>query len=440
MRFLEALNPTLNFLPGNISSIPFPKSFGTHTDQSLVNIAKEATRVAQSDWDNFETSWDFRDQPLLRPGLKGTTLGASWQAWKTQCDDAIRRMQELETENNQLFIEAYGLQDELKPDVPEEQITLARADAQTDMAAFVSYAVGCMFGRYSLDRPGLILADAGSTVADYYRILGEGATGRGGDGASVKITPSPARPLAPSFSTPDSDGKGRWGDEKTVATLAHSPTHQVPPSFLSTALFEPDADGILPVLDGDWFADDIVGRFREFLRVTFGADKLEENLAFVETALGKDLRKYFVRDFYKNHLSSERAYGYKKRPIYWMFSSPEGSFQALIYLHRYTRDTVNLLLNDYLREFMHKLEERQRLLTATSQNEGARAGDRAKALKELGRIEKMRKELAAWEREVVLPLAQQRIEIDLGDGVKVNYLKFKGALVPIPGLEKKEEE
>jgi hypothetical protein len=335
--------------------------------------------LAKIDWDNFETSWDFRDQPLLRPGLKGATLEASWRNWEAQSTAAIRRMQELETENNRLFIDAYGLQDELKPEVPEDQITLARADARKDMAAFVSYAVGCMFGRYSLDAPGLILADTGATVADY-----------------LAKVPKPT--------------------------------------------FTPDEDGILPVLDGEWFPDDIVARFREFLKVTFGEENLETNIAFIETSLGKDLRKYFARDFYKNHLSNERAYGYKKRPIYWMVTSPEGSFQALIYLHRYTRDTMNLLLNDYVREFVHKLEEHQRHLTAIRLNESARTGDRTKAEKELGKIAKTIKELREWERVILLPLAQQRVEIDLDDGVKVNYLKFKGALVPIPGLEKKEDE
>jgi type II restriction/modification system DNA methylase subunit YeeA len=263
--------------------------------------------------------------------------------------------------------------------VPEEQITLARAEVRKDVAAFLSYAIGCMMGRYSLDQPGLILANAGSTVADY---------------------------------------------------LARIPT----PTFAS------DADGILPVLDGEWFADDVVSRLGDFLRTTFGKDTLAENLAFIETALGKELRKYCSKDLYKNHISNERAYGYKKRPIYWMVSSPEGSFQALIYLHRYTRDTVNTLLTDYVREFLHKLEAREQELTAVTLNESSRPAEKTQATRDLGKIAKMLKEIRAWERDVVLPLAQQRIELDLDDGVKVNYLKFPGLLVSIPGLEKKEEE
>jgi len=388
---LGVLSPTMNYEVGHISKLPVLDKRIEEIAVAVTNLVSDAITSARADWDNFETSWDFREFPLLRFGQwtvdggrpggswKGAALEESWNNWKCYCDAAIRRMQELETENNRLFIDAYGLQDELKPEVPEDQITLARADAHKDVAAFVSYAVGCMFGRYSLDAPGLILADAGATVADYLARL-----------------PKPT--------------------------------------------FAPDSDGILPVLDGEWFADDIVARFREFLKVTFGEETLEANLAFIETSLGKDLRKYFVRDFYKNHLSNERAYGYKKRPIYWMVSSPEGSFQALIYLHRYTRDTMNLLLNDYVREFAHKLEERQRQLTAIRLNEAARTGDRTKAVKELGKIEKMLKELREWERDILLPFAQQRVEINLDDGVKVNYLKFKGVLVPIPGLEKKDEE
>jgi hypothetical protein len=367
-RLLGCLSETINYEQGNIARLPVASADG------IPEIVKPLVEIARADWDNFETSWDFRDQPLLRPGLKGATLEASWQNWEAQSTAAIRRMQELETENNRLFIAAYGLDGELQPEVPEEQITLARAEPHRDIATFLSYAIGCMFGRYSLDASGLILADSGSTVQDY-----------------MAKVPNPS--------------------------------------------FAPDADGILPVLDGEWFSDDIVARFREFLRVTFGDAKLAENLAFIEGALGKELRKYFAKDFYKDHLKT-----YKKRPIYWMVSSPQGSFQALIYLHRYNRDTVNLLLNDYVRSFLHKLEERHRQLTAITLDESVRPAERTRAAKELGKIEKMLKEIRAWERDIVLPLAQKRLEIDLDDGVKVNYLKFKGLLETIPGLEKKEED
>ena len=368
---IELLSPTVNAGSGDISKIPiiFSKNKSEHAQ-----IVTTAIDLARDDWDNFETSWDFHHLPLLKSGLKRATLEESWQAWEVQSKAAITYMQELETENNRLYIAAYGLDKELQPEVPENQITLARADVRKDVASFLSYAVGCMMGRYSLDQPGLILADAGSAVADY----------------SAKI-PSPT--------------------------------------------FAPDADSILPVLDGEWFGDDVVSRIRDFLRITFGDETLAENVTFVEESLGRDLRKYFTREFYKDHLRT-----YKKRPIYWMVSSPDGSFQALIYLHRYTRDTVNTLLNDYVREFLHKLESRQQELTSVTLNESARPAERTKATKELGKIEKMLKEIRAWERDVVLPLAQQRIELDLDDGVKMNYQKFPGLLVPIPGLEKKEAE
>jgi hypothetical protein len=341
-------------------------------------VTQEAIRIARTDWDNFETSWDFCDQPLLRPGLKGATLTETWRNWEAQSTAAIRRMQELETENNRLFIAAYGLQDELSPEVPEDQITLARADAHKDMAAFLSYAVGCMMGRYSLDKPGLILANVGDSLNEYIEVVG-----------------------------------------KKQESLT----------------FVPDEDGILPVLDGEWFEDDIESRFRQFLRVTFGNENFDENLRFIEESLGKDIRKYFLNDFYKDHVQT-----YKKRPIYWMFQSPKKGFQCLIYMHRYNRDTVNRILNRYLREYLVKLRSRISQLEHELTGEGLSAKDRTRATKELEQIRKTIRECEEYEREVILPLAQKRIEIDLDDGVKVNYLKFGNALVTIQGLEKKDED
>jgi len=344
---------------------------------AFAETAERCVLLARADWDNFETSWDFRDLPLLRSGLKGATLAASWQNWKSHCDAAIRRMQELETENNRLFIAAYGLQDELKPEVPEDQITLARADAKKDMAAFLSYAVGCMMGRYSLDTPGLILANAGDTVKEYL----------------AKVN----RPL----------------DKLT---------------------FVPDEDGIIPVLDGEWFEDDIVARTRDFLRATFGESTLRENLRFIEDSLGKDLRKYFLNDFYKDHLQT-----YKKRPIYWLVQSPKKGFSVLIYLHRYTKDTMNLVLNRYLRDYQVKLRNRLAHVTEL-QVTAATAKAKTEARKEVEKLTKILAECDEWERQTMLPLAQARIELDLDDGVKTNYLKLGEALAPIAGLAAKEED
>ncbi|HMX26772.1 MAG TPA: BREX-1 system adenine-specific DNA-methyltransferase PglX, partial [Blastocatellia bacterium] len=383
-RLLTVLCPTVDFNPGSLAKIPVI-SFATigHKVQSIIT---ELINLARIDWDNFETSWDFRKLPLLRPELKAETLAASWQNWQAHCDAAIRRMQELERENNRLFIEAYGLQDELTPEVPEDQITLARADARKDVAAFLSYAVGCMMGRYALDQPGLILANAGDTL-EHFRL---------------RMAESGLR--------------------------------------MEALRFLPDEDGIIPVLDGEWFEDDIVARTREFLRVTFGEATLRDNLRWLEEALGKDLRKYFLVDFYKNHLSNERAYGYKKRPIYWLVQSPQKGFSALIYLHRYTRDTLNLVLNRYLRPYQDKLRARLSDLTRVQASTEASTADKTKARKEADKLTKVLRECEEWERQTLLPLAQQRIELDLDDGVKVNYQKLGEALAPIPGLAAKEED
>lgn len=371
-KYAEVLCPTVHFGVGQVACFPVYEVPGFSEKQ-----ATRAIEIAKADWNAFEVSSDFDDLPLLRTGLKGITLEASWQKWNAHCIEAIQRMQELEMENNKLFIEAYGLHGELSPEVPDEQITLARADARRDLAAFLSYAVGCMMGRYSLDKPGLILADAGAMVSDYYAKLGK-------------------------------------------------PLEQV--------TFAPDEDGIIPVLDGEWFEDDVVGRAREFLRSTFGEAALRENVRFVEDSLGKDLRKYFLTDFYQDHLQT-----YKKRPIYWMVQSPKRGFSALIYLHRYTRDTMNLVLNRYLREYEAKLRSRITHLDGLQTSTAVSAREKSAARKEFNKLTAVLHDCEEWERQVLLPLAQARIELDLDDGVKVNYLKLGEALAPIPGLAAAED-
>jgi type II restriction/modification system DNA methylase subunit YeeA len=374
--FVSLLNPTLHFTLKDANAFPLPISI---RECEVEDCVKQLVELSKTDWNNFETSWDFRDQPLLRPGLKGATLEASWRNWEAQSTAAIRRMQELETENNRLFIAAYGLDGELQPEVPEAQITLARAEARRDVAAFLSYAVGCMMGRYSPDHPGLILANAGDTLENFR--------------AKIKESGLSMEDLS----------------------------------------FAPDDDAIIPVLDGEWFEDDIVTRTREFLRATFGETTLKQNLRFIEDSLGKSLDKYFLTDFYKDHLQT-----YKKRPIYWLFQSPKKGCSALVYLHRYTKDTVNTLLNKYLRDYLKKLEARITYLTEVEATASA-TKDRTAARKEREKLQKAFKDCQDWERNVILPLAQQRLEIDLDDGVKVNYLKFEGAVQPIPGLAAKED-
>jgi hypothetical protein len=371
-RVAKALNPTVHFKTGDFGRIPVAHP-GTQSDR----LVEECVSKARQDWNNFETSWDFSDHPLLRPTIKAGSIGVSWRNWSAFTTSAIARMQELEGENNRLFISAYGLQDELTPDVPEDQITLARPNDKRDMAGFISYVVGCMMGRYSLDKPGLILANAGHGLPEYV----------------AKV--------------------GRAPEELT---------------------FQPDRDGIVPMLDDEWFADDIVTRTREFLKATFGEAMLRDNIRFIEESLGRGLRSYFLADFYKDHLQT-----YKKRPIYWMVQSPRKGFSVLIYLHRYTRDTMNVILNRYLREFQVKLRSKIDHLQQVSSGSSASVREKSAAAKEAAKLTKTLHECEEWERQTILPLAQARIELDLDDGVKVNYQKLGEALVKIPGFEAAEE-
>lgn len=200
------------------------------------------------------------------------------------------------------------------------------------------------------------------------------------------------------------------------------------------ASFRPDENNVIPILEEGWFTDDITERFRKFLRVTFGEEHYEENLAFIEEAIDKDIRKYFLKDFYNDHVKR-----YKKRPIYWLFSSPKGSFNALIYMHRYRPDTVSIILNDYLREFRTKLSARKDHLEQISISASAGAREKTQAIKDLEKLRKMIEDLDEYERDTLYPLATKQLSIDLDDGVKVNYQKFGNALKKIPGLEAAEE-
>ena len=365
--FLDMLNPTLHVQAGDICRLPSSGDIFGERAQVVIDGVSQAIAIARADWDNFETSWDFRDQPLLRPGLKGATLEASWRNWEAQSTTAIRRMQELETENNRLFIAAYGLGGELEPEVPVDQITLARAEAKKDIAAFLSYAIGCMMGRYSLDAEGLILADAGDTVEAY----------------AAKI-----------------------------ASLKNSTFS------IQNSTFHPDTDGIIPLLDGEWFEDDLVARTKEFLRATFGEATLSANIAFIETSLGKDLRTYFLNDFYKDHLQT-----YKNRPIYWLFSSgKQKAFQCLVYLHRYTPGTLARIRTEYAIPLQGKLSGRITRLEEGVANASSSAA-RKKLQTELDQCKKQIVELLAFD-EQLRSHADQRITLDLDDGVKTNYAKF----------------
>ncbi|MDY0415056.1 MAG: BREX-1 system adenine-specific DNA-methyltransferase PglX [Pseudomonas sp.] len=390
LQLLKVLSPTLNFEAGQVGLIPIIKPQG-----SFAQIFDRAVEKQKADWDAYETSWDFTGLPLLNPDYHQPSLKATYQKLRAHWREMTLEMQRLEEENNRIFIDAYGLQDELTPEVPLKEITLTcnphyryGGDKSADelealllgdtMRELVSYAVGCMFGRYALDKPGLILANQGETIEDYLKQISETS-------------------------------------------------------------FPADDDNVIPMLDGDWFTDDIAERFRKFLRVAFGDEHYEANLKFVEKGLGKngkarDIRDYFLKDFYSDHVRR-----YKKRPIYWLFSSPKGSFNALIYMHRYRPDTVSVVLNDYLREFRTKLTSHKNHLEAVSISASSSQGEKTKALKEIEKITKMIAEMEEYEREVLYPLATEQVEIDLDEGVKVNYPKLGAALKKIPGLEAQED-
>ncbi|CAI9119515.1 BREX-1 system adenine-specific DNA-methyltransferase PglX [Brytella acorum] len=385
-QLFNIINPTIHLHVGYFKSLPALRI----PENDATRLASRLVELARSDWDGYETSWNFTALPLLAPDNRAGSLEDAYASLRARWRGMVQEMLGLEEENNRLFIDSYGLMDEMTSEVPLQEVTLTcnpayryggqKSDAELEallladtMREFLSYAVGCMFGRYSVDEPGLILSNQGDGRTEYL--------------------------------------------EKVL-----EPT------------FEPDADNVIPILDGDWFADDITERFRKFLRMTFGDVNLQENLAFVEAALGKKLRAYFTRDFYADHVKR-----YKRRPIYWLFSSPKGTFNALIYMHRYRPDTVSVVLNDYLREFRNKLEGHRRAQEALSISGDASPTQKTKALKEIESTGKQIEELDAWERDVLFPLATQKVEIDLDDGVKANYPKFGAALKPIKGLNDVED-
>lgn len=376
---IESISPTLNYEVGQIAATPVIIS----NNKKLHLITENCILLSKSDWDSRETSWDFKQNELVR--FKSDTLEKTFNRYMEYWEEQFFRLHSNEEELNRQFIEIYGLEDELTPDVPLEEITILQEETTIEnnelvfytdevFAQFVSYAVGCMFGRYSLDKEGLILANQGETLQDYLEKV------------------------------------DRTEDELT---------------------FVPDGDNIIPILDDEWFADDIVTRFHAFLKASFGEEHFHKNLSFVEECLGKDMRTYFTRDFYKDHIRR-----YKKRPIYWMFSSPQGYFNVLVYLHRYTPDTINRILNSYLKEFIEKLK-----MFRTQQEHIEVVGsvtEQNRARREIDRINVMLEDCMQYETEILYPLATERIALDLDDGVLVNYNKLGSAVAWVDGLNDKK--
>ena len=338
----------------------FPYCYNCNFVGSVDKLAKSSVFISKFDWDSFETSWDFQHHPLLR---EISTIAEAFDQWQSECDDRFNQLKSNEEELNRIFIDIYGLQDELIPDVEDKDVTVRTADLGRDIRSFISYAVGCMFGRYSLDVDGLVYAG------------------------------------------------GEWDNSKYAS-------------------FAADKDNIIPICDDEYFEDDIVGLFVEFVKTVYGADTLDENMKFIADALGgkgqpKDvIRNYFLNDFYKDHCKI-----YQKRPIYWLFDSgKKNGFKALIYMHRYQPDTIARIRTDYV----HEQQARYRTVIADLEQRIANAstGERVKLNKKLTTLQAQDTEIRTYE-EKIHHLADQMISIDLDDGVKKNYAIFQDVLAKI---------
>ena len=355
---LKLISPTINYQVRDIFSIPVARD--VLTSDQIDNLVEQNIDMEKMDWDSFETSWDFQHHPLLR---KVSTIAEAFDQWQAECDDRFNQLKDNEEELNRIFIDIYGLQDELTPGVEDKDVTVRKADLGRDVRSFISYAVGCMFGRYSLDVDGLAYAG------------------------------------------------GEWDNSKYAS-------------------FAADKDNIIPICDDEYFEDDIVGLFVEFVKTVYGADTLDENLKFISDALGgkgqpKDvIRNYFLSDFYSDHCKI-----YQKRPIYWLFDSgKKNGFKALIYMHRYQPDTIARIRTDYV----HEQQARYRTAIANLEQRIANAstGERVKLNKKLTTLQAQDTEIRTYE-EKIHHLADQMISIDLDDGVKKNYAIFQDVLAKI---------
>lgn len=395
--YIKAFNPLLSTYIGDICNLPF--IVDEASKERVEVIVDSNIELAKDDWDSFETSWDFKKHPFIRPVA---TIKEAYEQWEQECNDRRAKLKANEEELNRIFIEIYGLQDELTPEVDDKDITVRAADLQRDMRSFVSYAVGCMFGRYSLDREGLVFA--------------------GGDFDRVYWKHKGQAPL-------DENGEVPFGGGYAGVSIA---TYNYPRFWNDTQNWEntpclrfaPDADNCLPITEEHFFEDDIVTQFANFVQAVFGEDTLEDNLRYVAENLGikgngtarEKIRQYFLKEFYKDHCKV-----YQKRPIYWLFDTgKKNGFKALCYVHRWTVDTVGSVRIDY----MHKLQRlyRNEIIRL---KENIDAGEEiAKSQKRLEKITNQLHETEEYDAKIGIVVAA-RTEIDLDDGVKVNYDKVQ---------------
>lgn len=408
--FIKITNQTLHFQSGDVERIPVVyRPTSQISDLVTTNIA-----LSEADWDSFETSWDFQEHPLVRwskdiwdktsiacamsyyygnrPEIH-SPLEECFLLWQGECQDRFNKLKSNEEELNRIFIDIYGLQDELSPEVEDRDVTIRRADLGRDIRSLISYAVGCMFGRYSLDQEGLILA--GQPFNDKFVYASVPVSGTGHTGANDSMMRR-------------GDCYLRMGDK------------------IKKSSFAPDSDNCIPITDEAYFEDDIVGRLEEFLRVVYGGETLEQNLDFIASALGNRggtsreiIRNYFLNDFYKDHLKT-----YQKRPIYWLFDSgKQNGFKALVYMHRWNADTAGNVRMEYLYRMQRVYEhEIVRMKDTADNTPDPREANRA--IKRGEKLAKQLKEIQAYD-ERLGHVANVRPTIDLDDGVKVNYEKVQ---------------
>jgi hypothetical protein len=504
---LEMLNPSVDLQVKDVRNIPIAENLDSN---AISTIVQKAIGLSKKDWDSLEISLAYEVCPILTKQNKSLQNATSMLREEQRC--MVEELEGCEVDLNQQIAAAYGF---AKPAISRNDVSLycnphyrygsAKSDSELEallvsdiMREFISYAVGCMFGRYSLDKPGLILANQGETLEDYFRKLYRETT-RTNPQLAIKdpkqvvflgdmnvhcfgcnrVFPAEQAIFAVDAAFEDSETikttallycddcfKGHkpghlihsqklvhfsiqkalsrnWCDADSLEKFlekANCFVHPVPLKPDEVTLL-PDEDNVIPLLDGNWFNDDVTERFKAFLKVTFGTEHYEENLKFLEDALYPDnltakkrktIRDYFLKDFYNHHIKL-----YKKRPIYWLFSSPKGTFNALIYMHRYRPDTVGTVLH-YLRDFRDKLThhaEHQQMLADTA---SASKSEKTQAIKDVAAIKKQLKELEDYEK-TLFEVAARKIDIDLDDGVKHNHQLFGSVLRKIPGLDAKED-
>ena len=386
---IKLINPTLNFVPGAVSSVPVKKD--EKNKGKIIEIAEGNVQLSEQDWDSFETSWDFKKHPLLQ---NVSTISEAFNQWQAECDDRFNQLKTNEEELNRIFIDIYGLQDELTPEVEDKDVTVRKADLQRDIKSLLSYAVGCMFGRYSTYKDGLLFAGEPYSLQAFVDKMNE-------------------RP-------------GTISAEELERAYRNE-------GIVVDEMFFPDADNVIPITDEEYLDDDIVSRLCAWLKAVYGADTLEANLDYIAKALGNKgstsreiIRNYFLNDFFKDHCQTYSVTGSGKRPIYWLFDSgKQNGFKALVYLHRYTPDTIGNLRIDYLHKMQRVYESEINRMQDMMDHSG-NAREVAAASKRKDKLAKQLKECREYD-EKISHLALSRIELDLDDGVKVNYRKLQTA-------------